>query len=187
MHEIGFEVVTKKKVTFVDGHEREDVVEHHTKFLWQMVSLGFLNPNNTPTEEARDALPSYIGTPNADVINKTIVLFHDQTTFQANEDQPTLWAAKGTKVMLPKLQGSGIMVPNFISEMQGYLQLTEEEYQETKKNNPRIWKYGCQTLEHGEAKEGYWTSDKFMSQIMDAVAIAEVKYPRAKGGNCVGF
>ncbi len=32
MHELGFEVVTKKKGTFVDGHEREDVVEYRKKF-----------------------------------------------------------------------------------------------------------------------------------------------------------
>ena len=32
MHELGFEVVTKKKGTFVDGHEREDVVDYHKKF-----------------------------------------------------------------------------------------------------------------------------------------------------------
>ena len=28
MHELGFEVVVKKKGTFVDGHERSDVVEY---------------------------------------------------------------------------------------------------------------------------------------------------------------
>ena len=30
MHELGFNVVSKKKVTFVDGHEREDVVAYRT-------------------------------------------------------------------------------------------------------------------------------------------------------------
>ena len=46
MHELGFEVVTKKKGTFVDGHERDDVVEHRRKFFRQMVSMGFLNSDN---------------------------------------------------------------------------------------------------------------------------------------------
>ena len=40
MHELGFEVVTKKKGTFVNGHERDDVVEYRKKFLRRMVSLG---------------------------------------------------------------------------------------------------------------------------------------------------
>ena len=124
MHELGFEVVSKKKGTFVDGHEREDVVEYRIKFLRRMVCLGFLNPDNAPTEEAKIALPSDLHAPPTEVIEKTIVLFHDETTFQANEDQPTLWAERGTNVMRPKSRGSGIMVSDFIGEKHCYLELT---------------------------------------------------------------
>ena len=48
MHELGFEVLESKKSTFVDGHEREDVVEYRKKFLGRMVTLGFLNAANAP-------------------------------------------------------------------------------------------------------------------------------------------
>jgi len=58
MHVLGFEVVTKKKGTFVDGHEHEDVMEYHKTFLWRMVSLGFLNASNAPTDKAKKALPA---------------------------------------------------------------------------------------------------------------------------------
>ena len=40
MHKLGFEVMLKRKGTFVDGHERVDVVEYHKKFFRQTVSLG---------------------------------------------------------------------------------------------------------------------------------------------------
>ena len=90
MHEIGFEVITKKKGTFVYGHERDDVVEYRQKFLRRMVSLGFLNSNNAPSDEAKAALPADINTLSSDVIDKTVVSFYDETTFQANEDQTTL-------------------------------------------------------------------------------------------------
>ena len=43
MHQLGFSVVNKKKGTFVDGHERDDVVEYRKTFLRRMVALGFLN------------------------------------------------------------------------------------------------------------------------------------------------
>ena len=33
MHQLGFEVLSKKKGTIVDGHEREDVVQYRKKFL----------------------------------------------------------------------------------------------------------------------------------------------------------
>ena len=100
MHELGFEVVLKKKGTYVDGHEREDVVEYRKKFLRKMVGLGFLSKDNAPTEDAKKALPADIPAPTGNV-DKTVVIFHDESTFQANDDQPTLWAEKGTSVMRP--------------------------------------------------------------------------------------
>ena len=53
MHELGFEVIAKKKGTFVDGHERDDVVAYRNKFLRRMVGLGFPNESNAPTEDAK--------------------------------------------------------------------------------------------------------------------------------------
>ena len=85
------------------------------------MSLGFLNPDNAPTDEAKNAQPSDLGPPPAEVIEKTVVLFHDETTFQANVNQPTHWAEKGTRVMRPKSSGCVIMISDFIIENHGYL------------------------------------------------------------------
>ena len=144
IHELVFDVVSKKG-TFVDGNDRDDVVAYRTKFLRRMVSLGFLNPDNAPTDEAKNTLPSDLGPPPAEVIEKTVVLFHDETTFQANEDKLTLWAEKRTSVMRPKSRGCGIMVSDFISENHGYLQLSQEEYDEAKQSNPTIRKHARET------------------------------------------
>ena len=46
-----FEPVSKG--TFVDGHERDNVVEYRKTFLRRMLALGFLNESNAPTEEAK--------------------------------------------------------------------------------------------------------------------------------------
>ena len=54
MHELGFQVVVKKKSIFTDGHE-QDVVEYCKTFLRWMVGLGFLNEHNAPTEEPKKA------------------------------------------------------------------------------------------------------------------------------------
>ena len=40
-------------------------------------------------------------------------------------------------------------------------------------------------LEYGEAKEGYWTSEKFMKQIKEVVKIADFKYPKEDGRKIV--
>ena len=104
----------------------------------------------------------------------------------ADGHQTTLWAAKGTTILRPKSKGSGIMVSDFVSERDGYLALTENEYQRAKRVDPSIRMYARQLLEYGAAKEGHWTSEKlFMCQIKQAVKIAEAKYPREEGWRVV--
>ena len=73
------------------------------------------------------------------------------------------------------------MVSDFINEKNGYLALTQQEYDAAKQDNPTIRMYARRMLEYGEAKEGYWTSEKFMDQIKEAVKTADVKYPRVEG------
>ena len=150
------------------------------------MSLGFLNPDNTPTDKAKNVLPSNLSPPPAEVIGKIVVLFHDET-FQANEDQPTLWTEKGTSVMRPKSRGCGIMVLDFISENHGYFQLMKEEYDEVKQSNPRLCKHAHETLEYGDWKEGYWTSERLMTQIRETTRITDVKYPREEGWGVCRF
>ena len=87
LHELGFSVIDAKKGTYMDGHERSDVVEYRAQFLRKMVALGFLNRENAPTPEAKLALPEDLDTPMSrlEVLAKTIVLFQDESTFQAND------------------------------------------------------------------------------------------------------
>ena len=49
-----------------------------------------------------------------------------------------------------------------------------------KQVDPTMRRYTRQQMECGEAKEGYWTSEKFMDQIKHAVKIAEAKYPKKR-------
>ena len=72
------------------------------------------------------------------------------------------------------------MVSDFIT-MDGYLCLTEEEYAAAKVHNPDITMGARQLLEYGEARNGYWTEDKFMKQMKKVVKVAETKYPKEKG------
>ena len=172
LHELGFDVIAKKKGTFVDGHERDDVVEYRSKFLRKMVGLGFLNSSNSPSEDAKSAVSKFNIQPPQHFIDKTVIIFHDESTFQSNDDQPTLWGEKGTTVMRPKSKGSGIMISDFIDEKNGFLALTKEEYDRAVVNDPSIRMYARQFLEYGESREGYWTSDKFIVQIEKSVKIA---------------
>ena len=71
--------------------------------------------------QRRLALLGDLECPRPEVLEKTVVLFHDESTFQANDDQPILWTAKGSSVMRLKSKGSDIMVSDFICERGGYL------------------------------------------------------------------
>ena len=134
-----------------------------------MTKLGFLHFTNALTDEAMRALPN-VDAPT----NENVVFFHDETTFMSNEDQPTQWGEKGQKMMKPKSKGSGIMVSDFIDEQNGFLALSDEEYESAKATNPCIRKYAREFLEYGESREGCWTRDRFVAQMKIAMEIAEL-------------
>ena len=68
------------------------------------------------------------------------------------------------------------MVSEFIEEKDGYLALSDEQYEfEVTNNDQDIEKSSLAVLEIGEH------SDRFMEQVGKAVKIAEVKYPSSQG------
>ena len=73
LHELGLEVLTAKKGCFVDGHERQDVVECRNIFLRKMISLGFLNESNAPTKKARQSIPTDLHCPATEILDKTVI------------------------------------------------------------------------------------------------------------------
>jgi len=81
LHQIDFQIIEKKKGTFVDGHERDDVIEYHSNFLRKIVGLGFLNQTNAPSEEAKEAVVKLNLEPPQSLVDKTVVIFHDDSTF----------------------------------------------------------------------------------------------------------
>ena len=146
LHHLGFEVLTVRKGIFIDGHERPDVIDARKLFLRKMTKIGFLHSTNAPTDQAVQALPDVDG-PTNERIAKTVVFFHDESTFMSNEDQPTQWGTKGEKMMKPKSKGAGIMVSDFVDEHNGFLVLSDTEYEAAKTSNPRIRKYAREFLE----------------------------------------
>ncbi|MCG8620848.1 MAG: hypothetical protein MJE68_02450 [Proteobacteria bacterium] len=77
-----------------------------------MIEVGFLHPDQAPTPEAQRAFLCDVPLPSSEVREKTVVIFHDESTFNAkfNDDQ---WGVKGEGMLRPKSKGSGIMVLDF--------------------------------------------------------------------------
>ena len=73
------------------------------------------------------------------------------------------------------------MVSDFITENDGYLCLTQSEYNAKKQTDPDIRMGARVLIEYGESRDGYWTAAKFMKQMRSVVKIAETKYPKEAG------
>ena len=126
-------------------------------------------------------MPPDLECPPDSVVEKTVVLFHDESTFQANDYERTQWGKKDNYMLVPKSRGAGIMVSDFICEQDGYLYLTEEEYAAGLERFPNLKCYARASIEYGENKDGYWTSERFMQQLKYCADITECKYPRGEG------
>ena len=178
---MGFEVLDKKKGVYIDGHEREDVVSHRRKFLRQLIAGGFLTPELAPSTEAKEAFPDDLDPPTLPRREKNIFIFHDETTFNANDDESLQWGTADSQIIRPKSRGSGMMVSDFITERDGFLCLTEAERKKAKRSHSDMPMGARTLLEYGEKRDGYWTATKFMKQMKNAVSIAEAKYPKEDG------
>ena len=126
MHKMGFRYLRYKKGTFVDGNDREDVVEYRGMFLRKMNAL---ESTHQPPPLPGDNLhhPFSIGNPSAQ--RKLVVIFHDESVFHANEDHVCSWTENGRMKLKPKGPGRGIMISDFVDEHEGFLRLSDEDLQ----------------------------------------------------------
>jgi hypothetical protein len=131
------------KDTYVDGHERADVVEHRTQFIKDMEEFGKFFP-----QEVADLDLLYNGRPRALGHGKrwTIFCTHDESTFVP---RGTLLRGRfslgGNPILRSKSPGRGIMVSAFLCECHGII---------------------CyQKLELGKNFQGYWTNAHLISQL----------------------
>ena len=171
---MGFKVSRITKGIYVDGHERADVIEARGEFLKTMTTLGFLNENNAPNEEVGQLLPKVTIPPDE---KETIFWFHDESSYNANDDQSTMWKDQTMQVMRPKGRGAGLMVSDFIEERDGYLAIPDALYETVKQHDPSIPQSARVIFEYGKTRDGYWNNQLFMEQMEVAVRVAEAKYP----------
>ena len=147
-------VLSPNKGMYFDGHERDDVVEERVAYLKKMAEIGFLFPDQAATNTGALAFPKDIPLVSREIREKTVCFFHDESTFNANEDQHYQWGVKGEHMLRPKSKGAGMMVSDFVDEHNGYLALTNEEYDCALKKDKTIKKQARVLLEYGESKEG---------------------------------
>lgn len=152
--------------------------------MWSNTGTSFFDnweeeEEEAPTDDAKNAFPSDLESPSPDRRAKNIFIFHDESTFNANEDEYLQWGTADSQLIQPKSRwvwNYGFRFHHWKGWL--YLRLTKEEYKAAKGRNPNAWKAGWQLLEYGESCEGYWTADKFPKQMEIAMEVAEAKYPK---------
>ena len=98
-----------------------------------------------------DSLPSDLECPTDEQLAKIIVIFHDESkNFSGKCTNDVL--ARGMTILRPQSKGAGLMALHFIEGQNGYLRLTDKEYERSKEEDPGIRKYArtCMYLEYGE-------------------------------------
>ncbi|XP_062520189.1 uncharacterized protein LOC134195206 [Corticium candelabrum] len=177
--ELGFSRVdSSRKGLYIDGHEREDVVNERNLFLQSLHDLESTHRPPPLPNDVQAGVEQPVATGNSSATKILVTIFHDESSFQSNEDQRFVWSQPDQVAIKPKSRGSGRMVSDFIEEYSGYLRLSPEDFELAKVACPTIRQEAREIIEYGENRDGYWTHDKFIGQVKQAAMIAEFKYPK---------
>jgi hypothetical protein len=103
----------KKNGMYIDGHEREDVVDYCKKFVqqWKEYEKRFViydNEGQVVSQSQGFAVPG--------VHFRLILIMHDESTFYENDRRKTKWIHKKEKAVAEKKgEGQSIMVSDFLT------------------------------------------------------------------------
>jgi hypothetical protein len=165
--DFNFEVY-RQGSTYVDGHERPDVVNHRNRFVEVM-------------EKWQRRMESYVGdqmevvmAPDLGLSESRVVLVtQDESIFQAHDGQRRIWQEKDKKTLRPKGEGASIMVSGFLCPCHGLLRLSDEEASE----NPD-GVFDCTKIIHpGANKDGYFNNEDLAHQTKQMLKIFEILHP----------
>ena len=154
LHKLGFGRTHHQKGVYFDGHERQDVVQHRSEFLSNLLELDKIT-----------ITPSNLTPLCPEGVKPLIRVVHDESTYYANCDQSYFWGDEHTNVLKQKSLGQSIMVSDFIDNVNGFLQFNDS-------------KARVMIEVH---KDGYFNNEELMKQVEKAVDIFELKYPHARG------
>ncbi|KAJ3791637.1 hypothetical protein GGU11DRAFT_101012 [Lentinula aff. detonsa] len=129
LNKVGFKLRKVMKGVYVDGHEREDVVESRKEFIQTLETEIFPNCfTYTGNELEVEHLP---------VLKTGVkihrVIFQDECCCHANDQCNYVWQEEGVQPLRDKSRGRIVHTSDFILEACGYLKLTPEEIAEQMK------------------------------------------------------
>jgi hypothetical protein len=120
LKKLNWRYTRKKNGMYVDGHEREDVVQYRNEFIarWKEYEKRFLKFDNDGNQ-----MNELVGFPVAQIGRfRLILITHDESTFYANDRRKTKWIHPSqTAVAEPKGEGQSVMASEFCVPQWGRL------------------------------------------------------------------
>jgi len=178
MHLWGFEYKPDTKEMYVDGHERDDVVEYRKDWSKRMV-----NYRKRMTEWEGEEMEIPLEPESLEVQygreKELVMVTHDECTFYANDDKSTNWKAKGESYIKKKGPGLSVMVSDFLCACHGPLKITKE--QGTELNIAEKDQQARNLLKAGRGREGYWESADMIEAVAKAIRIFNLVHPNQQG------
>ena len=173
LHLLGFSRKGYLKGTYVDGHERRDVVEYREQFLQRIseYETRMIRYVGDDCEHAiRPDLP--------DGIKPLVLVVQDESCFAAFDGNKTQWVLKDHNTLRPKGNGRSIMVSEFLCECHGRLVLSPSQQREF----PQIPAEATEIIKPGIGADGWWENQHLAAQLTDKVIpIFKVLHPHSDG------
>jgi hypothetical protein len=158
MKRMDYRWVQDHRGQYVDGHEREDVVDYRQNiFLKRWAEEeGKMRSWGKDNEEI-----CHIG------IEKPLcVWFHDESTFYANDRRKSKWVHQSTSATpYAKGEGASLMVADFVSADHGWLRSPDG------KESARV------LFKAGKSRDGYFSNEDILTQFQKAMAIVQKYWP----------
>lgn len=195
LYKMGFRHCRITKNVFVDGHERDDVVEYRNdiflpnwlRYRQRMVQFDEDGGYKLPSECKLGSDGNYYF---EDGTRPLVLVTHDESTFNANDGKKSGWFkvgedGKAEMPIQPKSRGKGIMVSLFLTP--GGILSVPEQFSDLElmmdPGHPKLdgkpLRQAIKYLEYG--KDNYWTGDMMVDQtIYEALPIFKRAFPRFK-------
>jgi hypothetical protein len=125
LHKLSWRYQQKKKGMYIDGHERDDVVEYRKRFVerWREYEKRFIIYGNDG-----NVLSTPTGFPVPQGVRFWLILVtHDESTFYENDRRKLQWVNGNAKPVAEKKgEGQSIMVSEFLTSEWGRLKDGDE-------------------------------------------------------------
>jgi hypothetical protein len=164
MHACGFHPTPKRKNYYVDGHEREDVVEYRN-LVFLPAFAQYESRMRHYSGENMDEVTLPVLAPG---MKEIVPLFHDESTFNSNDDGNKFWSHEDMSILHNKSRGSSIMASAVICPCHGIMAIFS--------HGKMIYSY--QLIKPGTGRDGWWTNDDLVTQTSDQfIVLFELLHP----------